>query len=116
MNNTPLEKDECIAFANWLNLKGLKFTHIANETGFRDPKTAMIVQSQKKRLGMSKGFPDYIILTPKGVVFVEMKRVKGSTMKPGQSEWIDAINEVKGAQAKICYGFEQAKEFVEHFL
>lgn len=133
--NKP-EEQHCIAFANWLDFQGLKFTHIVNEVGgaVRNRKFAMIEGVRLKKMGKSSGVPDYVILTHKGTLWVEMKDPskklkKGNVMegwKEGQKkrgglsaeqkEWIEAINEVPNAQAEVCYGADEAIAFVERIL
>lgn len=49
-----LEGLECEKFATWLNDKNYRFTHIANET------------ARNKKIGVAKGFPDYIIFLKRG--------------------------------------------------
>lgn len=110
------EEAECLTFVDWLNLKGLKFTHIGNESGYKDKKLAWIMQGKKNRMGMSKGVPDYMIITPRGLVFVEMKRKGPSSTSPEQKAWIEALNQIKGVQAQVCKGFDSAVEFVTQFL
>lgn len=130
------EDRECEHFASWLELKKLKFSHIANESvlGALNQKAALIIGSKLKRMGQRKGVPDYVVLTPKGTVWVELKDPakklkKGDVMegweggqdtrgglKREQYDWINAINKTPGAQAKVCYGHKEAEEFVSHFL
>lgn len=111
-NPTPLEHFECVMFATWLSVKGLKFSHIPNSTW-----TPSRRQQQKNvELGVSPGVPDYLILTWRGTLYVEMKRRKGGSTSPDQLEWIDAINKTPGSQAMVCLGFEEAKAFVERLL
>jgi hypothetical protein len=121
----------------WLEMHRYKFTHIVNEVSFgklsntKDGQlTASIQGSKLKRLGKSSGVPDYMILTPKGVVFIEMKDPKlkpkkgnwndnwkpeaksKAGVKREQKEWIDAINATPVAQADVCYGCIDAIEFI----
>lgn len=112
---SPTEYEECLVFADYLRLKNLKFTHIANESGL-PPRVAMIVGAKKKKMGVSRGVPDFMVITPQGLVFVEMKRVSGGRASPEQLEWIDALNKLDGVEAKICKGAEIAIAFIEEFL
>lgn len=109
MNKTPTEDFECLRFTSWLTNIGLKHTHVANESR---SKTQAI---KNKKLGTSPGVPDYFVLTPRGIVFVEMKRRKGGTVSAYQKEWIAALTQCN-IPVKVCKGFEEAKEFVEKFL
>ncbi len=105
----PLEKDECRIFADWCRIKGLMFSHIANEGR---PEQ----MGEKLRIGMDSGIPDYVVCTPKGLVWIEMKRKKGGKVSKNQSDWIEALNKIDGVEAKVCYGAQMAITFVQSFL
>jgi AraC-like DNA-binding protein len=126
------EDHESISFVQWLEFSKYKFTHIANEAGFSGP-SSFAVTRKKKRLGVSPGVPDFMILMPQGVVWVEMK-TWGSKLKKGswkddwksgqksrggvsleQKEWIEAINATPGTYAEVCYGAIEAIAFVSKF-
>jgi hypothetical protein len=138
--NKP-EEAQCIMFTQWLEMNRLKFTHIVNEVSFgalsntpQGQLTARIQGAKLKKLGKSSGVPDYMILTPKGTVWLEMKipslKPKKGHWNEGwkpmqqsragvsrqQKDWIDAINEVPGTQADVCFGSIDAIEFVTRIL
>lgn len=112
MNKTPLEYDEACTFADWLELKGLRFSHIPSETFTKNWGTKM----KNKRMGVHSGVPDYIVITPKGLAFVELKRQKGGVVSDSQKEWIYALNACKGVEARVAYGAQDAIDFVNEFL
>lgn len=115
----PLEADEGKTLVAWLRVQGLRFTHTPNETG-HDP-AARRRAIRMKQQGTSAGFPDYTIFIPaersklnRGLVlFVELKRIRGSTTSAQQREWIESIQQLgsndvdgyvaRGAQAAIDY-------------
>lgn len=111
-NPTPLEYDECKLFAQYLRLKGLLFSHLAQSTF----TTSMGALMRNKALGVHAGVPDYMIVTPAGLLFVEMKRRKGGHVSETQAEWVAALNKIKGVQVQVCYGFDEARAFVERFI
>ena len=131
-----IEDQHCIAFTNWLEVQKLKFSHIGNENGlsWSNPKQAMILGAKLKRLGLRKGLPDFIILTERGTLWVEMKDPKlklksgdpltewkeGQKERGGvkfeQKEWILALNATPSAQAAVCYGADEAVKFVSKFI
>ena len=51
----------------------------------------------------SPGFPDLTLLRASTgqLVFLELKRERGSKMKPGQAEWIAGLQQVPGVEAYI---------------
>lgn len=108
----PLEHDECVTFVAWLKSRQLKFAHIPNETFTKSWKQ----KRKNKEEGVSSGLPDYIIITPRGLLFIEMKRKKGGVISPTQREWINALNEINGVQAQVCRGHEDAIQFTQKFL
>ena len=107
----PLEKEECKIFAQWLDVKGLRFSHIANES------INKIEAMNKYRLGVRKGVPDYLIILPsKNLLFIEMKRKKGSVVSQEQKDWLHDLNQIPSVQCEIAYGAEEAINIVNHFL
>lgn len=117
----PLEEEEQIAFVQWCRLHDIVVQHSGNEIGGSTP--AMKARALKmKRLGTSAGFPDLVLFIPiYGVTgeidayqpaFIEMKRVKGSTVSQSQKEWLKIID-MAGIPCAVCKGAEAAVEFVE---
>ena len=113
----PKEDEESMAFSQWLRLKGLMYTYIGNDSGL-PPRVAMLAAIRKKKLGLSAGFPDFVIVTDGGILYCEMKRAKKSlsTVSPEQKTWIAVLNNCPGAEARVCYGAEEAIKFVQEFL
>ena len=115
-NTSPLEIHECIALVEYLEIlqsqkKILEFSHTANETYTKS-------WSQKRKntqMGVKKGLPDYVVVTTKTLLFIEMKRVKGGVISPEQKSWIESLNSV-GVVAQICAGFEEAKKIIDKHL
>lgn len=97
-NTSPLEKEEQIAFVDYCQLHNIKV--ISTQNGFKMPKNAFnwaAYSKTLKRMGMSKGFPDLIVLARNQsktheVLFIEMKRQKGGVIQPEQKEWIEALD------------------------
>lgn len=105
----PTEHEECITLVNYLDLKGYKYTHIPNETFTK----SWSQKRKNKEAGVKKGVPDYLIILPVGLLFIEMKRKKGSTTSQEQHEWIEALNKLNGVEAVICKGADMAIEYIE---
>lgn len=98
-------------FTSWLRGKGLRFTHIPNGANLNVTQRVKMKQS-----GLSAGTPDYMILLPQaGLIFIELKKLKGGTVSKEQKEWITALN-WNGIPAKVCKGHQEAIAFVETFL
>lgn len=110
----PTEKQEALTLVAYLRVKGLKFTHIGNETG-HTPEAKRRAISLKQQ-GTSRGFPDYCIIVGRSLVFIELKRQKGSATSLEQHAWIDTLNEVPNIEAVIAKGADAAIEFIEMIL
>ena len=68
-----------------------------------------------KSAGVRKGLPDLTILTPRKILFLELKRTgaTASAVSPEQREWIRDLN-IYGATvvAKVCFGYEESINFI----
>ena len=110
----PLESQEGLILVRYLQLRNIAFTHVPNETG-HTPE-AKRRAGRMKQQGTSKGFVDYVIAMPGvGMLFVELKRVHGSSVSPEQKAWIAVINQCPGSQAYIAKGAQAAIDWLESF-
>jgi len=110
----PTEDDECMLLAPYLELlqnqgKIVLYTHIPNETY----TTSMKQKTRNKKMGVTRGFPDYIILTKSKGIAIEMKRSKGGHLSVEQAQWIEGLKAV-GMIGAVCWGFDEAREFIEN--
>lgn len=111
-NSTPKEEEEQIAYVNWLQHKELTFAAVPNSTF-----TKSWNQKRKNHLmGVRPGVPDMLVITPKGLIFIEMKRTKGGVVSLEQKFWLGQLNKLPGVQATVAYGCEEAIRFTERFL
>jgi len=104
----PDEHTEQVHVIQWLKLKKIK--HNATPNGGLRNK---VVAGKLKAEGVSKGFPDLTIFLPTGILYIEMKRKKGSSISPEQKAWIEYLNTLPYAKAIICKGFREAVEAIE---
>lgn len=108
------EEQECIPLVQYLELlksskKVLLYSHVASET-----YTTSWRQKYKNKInGVRSGIPDYLVIFPKTILFLEMKRVKGGVVSPSQKEWIAALQNREGVVAVVAKGFNQAKEVID---
>ena len=86
----------------------------------------MLMGKKLKEMGKRKGVADITILTRKKLIFIEIKR-KREVLKSGklsqrdlsskeQKSFIKIVNKLSYATGKICYGFEEAKKFIEEWI
>lgn len=128
----PSEDNECMALSQYLRLKGLKFSHIAQETPAGKYVGGVWLPAYKtlkrnKEMGVNQGVPDYIIMIERKptemagqrnniLLFIEMKKVKGGKVSPEQAEWLNALNKVFGVVAVVCRGFDEAKNVIDAYV
>ncbi len=115
--NCPLESEEQKALVQWLKFMNIAHTAVVNEQNMsgKNRKMAMIQATKAKAMGRSKGFPDLIIILQEKVLFIELKRVKGSSTSKEQKAWVETLNAL-GHYAKVCKGASEAIKFVESHL
>lgn len=93
----------------WLRARGLRHTHVANESASK------MQRIKNARNGVSPGFPDLVVLLPGVTIAIELKRKVGGRVSPAQAEWITALND-SGVPARVCRGAAEAIAFVEEML
>lgn len=113
-NGTPTEDSEEEAFAEWLDLKGYRHTHISNEMFTKSMKQ----KNRMKRMGVNSGPPDHVIIVPcvdgkKRLVHIEMKRQKGGTISDNQYDWLKDLIDCDGVIALPAYGCTEACDIIE---
>ena len=111
-----LEYHECCTLAEYLDAlqrqgRILRYGHIPNETWTKSWSQKI----RNKKQGVKKGFPDYMIIFPKELVFIEMKRAKGGVTSPEQSAWLNDLMTL-GTTAEVCHGFDAAKKLIDSKL
>lgn len=116
MNNTPTEYQECLTLVDFMSLlknsgKILAFSHVPQETY----TTSWAVKNKNKSMGVRKGVPDYLVVTNKAVLFIEMKRVKGGKLGDEQRVWLEALAG-KPTHATMARGADEAMEFIKEYL
>ena len=121
------EQKEQIVLTRWLKIlesqgKILTFFAIPNG-GSRNKLEAVNMKKEGVRAGVS----DMCIVAHKKLLFVEMKK-QGKVLKSGkisyagikvsdeQEEFLNKIRCNMNVTGKVCYGFAQAKEFIEEYI
>lgn len=110
----PTEAEEAKILVAYLRVHGLMFTHAPNETGSSPEARRRAVRM--KQQGTSPGFPDYTIVVGGHLIFIELKRVRGSSTSAHQKAWIEALNQVDNIQAFIAKGAGEAIAIVNKYL
>jgi len=112
-NITPLETEEQETLVKYLEIKGLKFSAIPNGMYSK----SWSVKMKNKREGVRSGVPDLLVVLPKKLLFIELKRVKGGTVSQEQKEWIERLNSIgEQIEAVVCKGCGEAIDKIEKEL
>lgn len=106
---SPLEAEEQKAVVEYLEKRGMKFTAIPNSTYTKSWKQ----KRKNKEQGLRPGLPDLLVIAKNKLLFIEMKRVKGSATSNEQVEWVAELNKIENVEAKICYGAIEAINFID---
>ena len=115
----PTEAQEQKAIFQWVeyargNHPDLCMLFAIPNGGSRHPAEARNL----KLTGVRSGVPDMFLPVARGGyhgLFIELKRVKGSTVEPMQKVWIDALSRA-GYMAVVCRGAASAIETIEEYL
>lgn len=106
----PLESDEQIMFvAKFRQQYHGVLIHSTPNGGLRNPREALRLKNE----GTVKGIPDLFI--PEWLLWVEMKRQKGSSLSPDQKEIITHLESI-GHRVIVGYGWVDALEKVNKFM
>lgn len=99
------EEEIHMRVAGQLRLHDVAFFHPPNGS-----KAAPQYRAKLKRLGVSKGVPDLVIVTPPSTGHVgavlELKK-RGGRLSPDQRAWLDVF-EACGWATATAYGYDQA--------
>ncbi len=93
----------------WCDQQGWPVWHVPNNTY----TTQRFAKVRNMLLGVKRGIPDLFVLTPSGIVAVEMKSKTGSATKE-QKEWISQLMR-HGVPAAVCKGAEAAISYLSIF-
>lgn len=124
------EAQEQQKLIQWLRLK--KIFHFApineNNQSFSNRLVAMKIEAKNKSMGKVAGVSDVIVMLPNKILFVELKRARkvlksgklstaNTKVSPEQKKFLESVNKnFNYAEAKVCYGFSEAVEFIERNL
>lgn len=106
---TIREDAEARLLHTWLDLNGYRdrHTHIQNENP--DPKQRV----RGRAMGVSPGFPDYIILLKCGrILFLELKRSGAPGARVNQQAWLARLAEA-GNLTAVAHGAIEAQAMIQ---
>lgn len=125
----PLEDFEQEVFVNHLRKNKIDFFAPINENSFSflSPKLAVMIEAKAKKMGKLKGVLDLVIFLDDFILFMEFKR-RPKLLKSGklsytnsktsddQKDFIEMLKKYKYTKSVICYGYDEAIEFIKEWL
>ena len=113
----PSEHIEQCTVVQWLDWNNIKFFAVpnANNMSSSNKRYAINVANRMKKEGVRSGVYDLVILDYKRVLFLEMKRLKGSRTSLDQIDWGLTFTEL-GHDNIICKGADEAIEVIKGWL
>lgn len=112
------EKAEQVLLASWCRQNGIIFVHIANEIDFPCPNDGVRfgILTNRKKAGVSTGFPDNIICLKGKYLFIELKRTVGGVVSKEQTAWLKQLNSMPNTEAMVCKGVREAVKCIKERL
>ena len=125
-NLSPLEHPEQCAVIDWCELSKKKYPCLAWIYAVPNgARTSISVAKRLKAEGMKKGVPDLFLPCPVyrphepdewlHGLFIEMKRLKGSTTSKEQKEWHEYLLGA-GYEVVVAKGADEAIKFIKEYL
>ena len=129
MQNLPTEAQEQQYLVQWLRINKIFCFAPVNEnnTHKQNRHYAMIAEVKARAAGKLKGTSDLIVMLPNKLLLIELKRQRRK-LKSGklstshtntskeQLKFLETANTFDYAEARVCYGWEEAKEYIESHL
>lgn len=116
-NLSPLETDEQKALVQYCQVKKLFFFSVPNGSVLKGNAMQRARQMSKlKSEGLVVGTSDFVVMLPNHILFIELKRQKGSTTSKAQKDFLEKVNNFGYAKGKVCKGVKEAIEFIEDNL
>lgn len=113
----PLEFQEQCNLIKWCHAhKDKRLRLIYSHTN--GARMARGVANKLKASGAKAGIPDLFLPIPIGDyhgLYIELKRIKGSTTSPIQKRWLALLLE-QGYQAVVCFGAKDAQVIISNYL
>jgi len=113
----PLETEEQKALVQYLNAKKLFYFAVPNGAVLKGTPLQRARQMKKlKAEGLIAGTSDIVVLLKEKILFIEMKRIKKSTISKEQKAFLEKVNKFPYAVGKVCKGAKEAIEFIESHI
>ena len=121
--DVPLERDEQVQLAKYLDGLKLLWCHVPNEGHGGYGKRAQIKGARLRAEGLKAGVCDCLVFDHCTLIedgeetkyygcAIELKRQKGGRVSEAQKHWLKSLAE-RGWYTAVCHGFIEAKELIE---
>jgi len=124
----PTEAEEQKALVQWLNIKHILHFAPINENNHSKLNRQFSIRNEAKAKAMGKvaGVCDMVVFLEEKILFIELKRKKKllkngtystshTSTSESQKKFIGNANRFDYVESKVCYGWEEAKEFIETY-
>jgi len=120
-SHDPEEQQKLV---QWLKLKKIFYFAVPNGSVLKGNALQRAKQMERlKSEGLVPGTSDIIVMLQEKILFIELKRAKkvlksgklstsNSTTSEAQKDFIEKVNKFHYTDAKVCYGFNDAMEFI----
>ena len=120
---TEAEEQKCLV--QWMNIKHIMHFSVINENNHSKLNRTFAIRNEAKAKAMGKvpGVSDVVVFLQNKILFIELKRKK-KVLKNGhlsithtkisdaQYKFMTNVNKYEYAESTICYGWEDAREFI----
>jgi len=106
------EDDLQMAVAQYLDLRGVLWCHVANER-----RTSIQSGVRLKKKGVKSGVPDVLIFNPNchySGLAIELK-IKPNKVSANQKVWLESLKPMRW-RTEVCYSLDEVIELVEFYL
>ena len=112
----PTEHTETVTVSRFLDiLVAQKRVIVYSKTSQETFTKSWGTKIRNKQEGVRPGLPDFIIVTPTSVLFLELKRIKLGHVRDEQKVWLTAL-EGKQTHSTVCFGSDNAMKWITEQL
>lgn len=117
MTKPPLESEEQQTLVRYCKVKKIFAFSVPNGSVLKGNKLQRAKQMARlKKEGLVVGVSDFIVMLPNKILFIELKRIKGSVTSEAQKEFIEKMKDYPYAVGRVCKGAKEAISFIEEYL
>ena len=125
----PSEHTEQTTLVQWLKIKKIDYFAVPNAQALSslNKMMAIRVMQKLKAEGLVDGTSDIVVFSKSKILFIEMKRrpkklksgkysISHTKLSESQEKFLDMVGKYDYAVSTVCYGFEEARKFIEQYI